>query len=43
MVESESESIIPDEIVMNKIFLIRSKKVMLDWDLADLYKLETKL
>ncbi|HRJ28240.1 MAG TPA: ORF6N domain-containing protein [Cyclobacteriaceae bacterium] len=28
---------IPDEVVMNKIYLIRSHKVMLDRDLAELY------
>ncbi len=28
---------IPDEIVMNKIFLIRGQKVMLDRDLSELY------
>ena len=34
--------IIPDEIVKQKIFAIRGKKVMLDKDLAELYKVETK-
>ena len=33
---------IPDEIVMSKIYFIRDHKVMLDRDLADLYKVETK-
>ena len=33
---------IPDEVVMNKIYLIRGKKVMLDQDLAELYGVETK-
>jgi phage regulator Rha-like protein len=28
---------IPDEVVMNKIYLIREQKVMLDRDLAELY------
>ncbi len=31
-----------DESIMNKIHLIRSQKVMLDRDLADLYGVETK-
>jgi hypothetical protein len=35
------EMIIPDEIVMNKIFLIRGAKVMLDNDLAELYGVST--
>ena len=34
--------IIPDEVVMNKIYLIRGQKVMLDMDLAELYGVETK-
>ena len=29
--------VIPDEVVMNKIYLIRGHKVMLDRDLAELY------
>ena len=33
---------IPDEVVMNKIYLIRGHKVMLDMDLAELYGVETK-
>jgi hypothetical protein len=33
---------IPDEVVMNKIFLLRRKKVMLDEDLAELYGVETR-
>ena len=33
---------VPDEVVMNKIYVIRDKKVMLDEDLADLYGVETK-
>ncbi|MBL0330902.1 MAG: ORF6N domain-containing protein [Bacteroidetes bacterium] len=33
---------IPDEIILNKIYLIRNQKVMIDIDLAQLYKVETK-
>ena len=33
---------IPDEIITNKIYLIRGQKVMLDRDLAQLYNVETK-
>ncbi len=32
----------PDEIVMNKIYLIRNQKVVIDVDLAELYGVETK-
>ncbi len=33
---------IPDEIITSKIYFIRDQKVMLDRDLASLYKVETK-
>lgn len=33
---------IPDEIITNKIYLIRGQKVMIDRDLAELYSVETK-
>jgi hypothetical protein len=34
---------IPEELVMQKIFIIRGKKVMLDSDLAALYGVQTKV
>jgi hypothetical protein len=34
---------IPDEVVMDKIYVIRDQKVMLDRDLAELYGVETKV
>ena len=41
--ENENHIIpVPDEVIMNKIFLIRGRQVMLDADLADLYAVETK-
>lgn len=33
---------IPNEIITNKIYLIRNQKVMFDRDLAELYNVETK-
>ena len=33
---------VPEEILINKIYLIRGIKVMLDRDLAELYGVETK-
>ncbi len=36
------EMIIPDEVINNRIYLIRGHKIMIDKDLADLYKIETK-
>lgn len=42
MSEKENGLTIPDELVMNKIYLIRNQKVMLDSHLAELYQVETK-
>jgi hypothetical protein len=33
---------IPNERIINRIFLIRGKKVMFDRDLAELYNIETR-
>ena len=33
---------VTEEVILNKIFEIRGKKVMLDKDLAELYQVETK-
>ena len=37
-----NEMMIPEEMIMSKIYLIRGLRVMLDMDLAELYKVETK-
>lgn len=37
------EELIPNELIENKIYLIRDQKVMLDSDLADLYQVETRV
>ncbi len=37
-----NEIMIPEEVIMSKIFLIRGVKVMLDRDLAQLYEVETR-
>jgi len=39
----KNEIIIPDDIISNKIYMIRVQKVMLDRDLAKLYSVETKV
>ena len=41
MTKKESILIVPDEVVMNKIYVIRNQKVMLDRDLAELYQVPT--
>jgi len=38
----KTETLVPVEIIQNKIYLIRGHKVMLDRDLAELYEVETK-
>ena len=35
--------ILADEVIMNKIFVVRGQKVMMDKDLAELYAVETKV
>ncbi|MEW4922536.1 ORF6N domain-containing protein [Algibacter sp. 2305UL17-15] len=40
---SSNSITIPDEIITDKIYLIRNQKVMIDRDLADLYNVETKV
>ncbi|SET42027.1 ORF6N domain-containing protein [Draconibacterium orientale] len=43
MAEKKKESsVLPDEIILNKIYFIREQKVMLDSDLAELYGVETR-
>lgn len=36
------ETLIPNETIVQKIILIRQQKIMLDSDLAQLYRVETK-
>jgi hypothetical protein len=41
MPQNKYNPVIPDELITNKIFVIRDKKVILDNDLAELYDVET--
>jgi ORF6N domain len=43
MAKSIKSLMIPDELVINKIYLIRGQKVMMDRDLAELYQVETRV
>ena len=43
MSKKENLVVVPNELVMNKIYLIRNQKVMLDSDLAELYHVDTKV
>jgi len=37
MIEGSDRTAIPDDIISNKIYFIRDKKIMLDKDLTELY------
>jgi len=43
MKNTESKIMIPEEVIMSKIFIIRGQKVMIDKDLSVLYEVETKV
>lgn len=43
MAKQETLSILPEEVVLNKIYVFRGHKVMLDSELAELYGIETKV
>lgn len=43
MSKTSNKQVIPNEIVVNKIYIIRGMKVMLDRDLAALYEVETRV
>ena len=43
MTTKDNVVVVPDEVVMSKIYVIRNQKVMLDRDLAELYQVETKV
>jgi hypothetical protein len=43
MAKAGKEFMIPDELVINRIYLIRGQKVMLDRDLSELYGVSTKV
>jgi hypothetical protein len=42
IIEKANVITFPNEVLMNKIYIIREQKVMLDRDLAELYGVETK-
>lgn len=41
-VKKQIQLMIPEEVLMSKIYLIRDQKVMLDEEIAELYQVETK-
>ncbi|RZK56920.1 MAG: ORF6N domain-containing protein [Pedobacter sp.] len=43
MTKKQTLAILSDDVVVNKIYVIRNQKVMLDSDLAGLYGVETKV
>jgi hypothetical protein len=42
MAKAKNKSFLPDEAIINKIYIVRGQKVMLDEDLAELYQVETR-
>ncbi len=42
MQKVEKTKIIPDEVIMSKVFIIRDQRVMVDSDMAELYGVSTK-
>lgn len=40
--EEENKLVMPDELITDKIYLIRGQKVLIDNDLAKIYGVETK-
>ena len=42
ILKNNAISIVPNEVIMNKILLIRNQKVMIDRDLAELFGITTK-
>jgi hypothetical protein len=38
--ENSDQLIMPEEVIISKIYLVRGKKVMLDKDLASLYEVK---
>jgi ORF6N domain len=43
MAKKELQSFVVEQKILNKIYVIRGEKVMLDRDLAELYGVETKV
>jgi len=43
MGKGQKISVVPDEVLISKIYFIRGQKVMLDIDLAELYGVETRI
>lgn len=41
--KKQQPTVLPDEVIVNKIYFIRGKKVMLDRDLAEMYGVETRV
>jgi ORF6N domain len=39
--QTGNAALLPNEVIINKIYLIRDQKIMLDKDLAELYKVTT--
>ncbi len=43
MAKKELQALVIEQKILNKIYIIRGEKVMLDKDLAEMYGVETKV
>lgn len=43
MAKAKKSIVLADEVIMNKIYMVKGQKVMIDRDLAELYGVETKV
>ena len=42
-IQMKKGSLLPDELIINKIILLRDQKVLVDRDLAELYDVDTSV
>lgn len=43
MIKQELQTLVAEQKILNKIYVIRGEKIMLDKDLAELYNVETRV
>jgi hypothetical protein len=42
MAQNELQALVAEQKILNRIYVVRSEKIMLDKDLAELYGIETR-
>lgn len=43
MAKSTLQSLVAEQKILNRIYVVRNQKIMLDTDLAEMYGVETKI